>query len=131
MADNSRLAPNQLRALARLRAPEGFAVAGRMDLAAMKLAAISHRGLRRDFWDAHEIFTRGGVSIDQALEAYLKRFGKAEPDHVLRSLTFFDDTEQEAMMPAGLTPEHWRTIQEYFLAEVPNVVRTRALVTQG
>lgn len=110
--------------------PEGFAVAGRMDLAVMKLAAIAHRGLRRDFWDLHELVTRGGVSLDSALDAYLRRFGKAEPDlyHVLRSLTFFDDAEQEPLMPAGLTPAHWMAIQQYFLLEAPNVLRTRTRV---
>ncbi len=107
--------------------PEGFAVAGRMDLAVMKLAAIAHRGLRRDFWDLHELITRGGVSLDSALDAYLRRFGKAEPDlyHVLRSLTFFEDAEQEALMPAGLTTAHWEPLRQYFLTEAPKMLRAR------
>lgn len=109
--------------------PEGFSVAGKLDLTVMKLAAIAHRGLRRDFWDLHELLTRGGVSLNSALDAYLARFGKAEPDlyHVLRSLTFFDDAEQEALMPAGLTAAHWETVRQYFLAEAPNAFRTRVL----
>lgn len=107
--------------------PAGFSVAGKLDLAVMKLAAIAHRGLRRDFWDLHELITRGGVSLEPALDAYLKRFGKAEPDlyHVLRSLTFFDDAEQEALMPAGLTATHWEAIRQYFLAEAPKSLRVR------
>lgn len=94
----------------------------------MKLAAIAHRGLRRDFWDLHELITRGGVSLDPALDAYLRRFGKAEPDlyHVLRSLTFFDDAEQDALMPAGLTVAHWKAVQPYFLTEAPAVLRARS-----
>lgn len=92
----------------------------------MKLAAIAHRGLRRDFWDLHELITRGGLSLDSALDAYVRRFGKAEPElyHVLRSLTFFDDAEQEALVPAGLTAAHWETIRQYFLMEAPNMLRT-------
>jgi hypothetical protein len=31
--------------------PEGFPVASPLDLAAMQLAAIATRGIRRDFWD--------------------------------------------------------------------------------
>jgi hypothetical protein len=108
--------------------PQGFAVAARLDLAVMKLAAIAHRGLPRDFWDEYELLTRGHVRLDGVLDAYLRRFGKAEPDlyHVLRSLTFFEDAEQEPLMPIGLTDVHWRAIQQYFMVEAPKVLRARA-----
>jgi hypothetical protein len=57
--------------------PEGFPVAGLLDLATMKLAVIARRGLRRDFWDLHEIFLSGRVSLEQALDGYVRRFGKS------------------------------------------------------
>jgi hypothetical protein len=107
--------------------PEGFAVAGLLDLAVMKVAAIAHRGLRRDFWDAHELLIRGGLSLGHLLDAYLRRFGKTEPElyHVLRSLTFFDDAQHEPIMPAGLTSAHWETIRQYFLTVAPETLRAR------
>jgi hypothetical protein len=108
--------------------PEGFTVAGQLDLAAMKLVAIAHRGLRRDFWDLHELLTTGNIRIGDALDAYLKRFRKSEPDlyHVLRSLTFFDDAEREPAMPLGLTTDHWSIIRDYFLAAAPQALLHRA-----
>jgi hypothetical protein len=118
MANATRLAPEQSRALARLKL---------LDLAVMKLAAIAHRGLRRDFWDAHELLTRGGLQLDTVLAGYLQRFGKTEPDlyHVLRSLTFFDDADREPVMPAGLSLEHWQVIRDYFLGEAPAALQRR------
>jgi hypothetical protein len=107
--------------------PEGFPVAGLLDLATMKLAAIARRGLRRDFWDLYEVNQQGGVSLDDALEAYTHRFGKAEPDlyHVLRSLTYFADAEAEPILPSGLTPEHWQTIKSHFERAAPEALLAR------
>jgi hypothetical protein len=42
--------------------PAGFLVAGLLDLATNKLAAIAKRGLLRDFWDLHEI-GKSGVTL--------------------------------------------------------------------
>jgi hypothetical protein len=84
--------------------PEGFPVATLLDLAVMKLAAIASRGIHRDFWDLHEILTRSQITLDRALDAYIKRFGVKKSDvyHVLEALTYFHDAEQEPR-PRGLT----------------------------
>lgn len=101
--------------------PEGFPTAGALDLAVMKLAAIARRGLYRDFWDLHALMIDGGISLESSLEAYKRRFGKTEPDlyHVVRALTYFDDAERAALMPSGLTPEHWQAIRTRFETEAP------------
>lgn len=106
--------------------PEGFPVAALLDLAAMKLAAIASRGIRRDFWDLHEILTQSPITLNRALDAYVNRFGvkKADLYHVLRALTYFDDAESEPT-PKGLTEKHWRTITAYFSEQAPKVLRKR------
>jgi hypothetical protein len=111
---------------AALAGPERFPVAGLRDLAAMKLAAIARRGLRRDFWDLHAI-AEASVSLRDAASAYLARFGKAEADlyHVLRCLTYFDDAERDPVFPAGLTRAHWEAIKAYFRRSGPAVITTR------
>ncbi len=83
----------------------------------MKLAAASRRGIRRDFWDLFEICRSGSVTLDSALGSYSRRFGVKESDlyHVVRSLTFFDDAEADALMPAGLTSAHWEAIRAWFI----------------
>lgn len=95
--------------------PSRFPVAGLRDLAAMKLAAIARRGIRRDFWDLYEIVVRTSVTLPVAIQAYLAKFGAAESDiyHVVKALSYFGDAEAEPP-PAGLTPSKWATIVEYF-----------------
>jgi len=102
---------------------EGMPVAGLRDLAAMKLAAVSKRGIRRDFWDLHEIVTRS-FALGAAVEAYQRRFAQVRPEmyHVIRSLTFFGDAEVDPIFPAGLTPQHWTAIKTYFRAEAPRLL---------
>jgi hypothetical protein len=105
------------------RGPEGFPIAGLLDLATMKLAAISMRGIYRDFWDLHEIMTRSSVTLAAGLDAYVQRFGVAKADlyHVLRSLTYFTDAEKERL-PRGLSQSHWRAIKLFFEEEAPGAL---------
>ena len=104
--------------------PGGMAVAGLLDLATMKLSAISRRGIRRDFWDLFEITTRGGVPLQAAAEAYVRAFGVKESDlyHVLRALTYFDDADAEVVFPVGLGEPLWTAIQQHFRTEAPRVL---------
>lgn len=95
--------------------PRGWPVAGLLDLATMKLAAIAKRGLRRDFWDLKAI-VEAGITLPDAGEAYVRRFGKAESDlyHVWRSLTYFDDAERDPAFPLGMTQRKWEAIRRFF-----------------
>lgn len=107
--------------------PGGFPMAGLEDLAAMKLAAIARRGIRRDFWELYEIAHSGGVSLPHALDSYVRRFGVRQSDlyHLLRSLTYFDDAEADAIMPDGLTQEHWNEIRAWSTKEAVECLRAR------
>jgi hypothetical protein len=101
----------------------GLGLAGLRDLAAMKLAAISRRGLRRDFWDLREVL-RSGLTLRECCEAYRQRFGVREADlyHVLRALTYFADAEKDPVLPAGLDASGWTAIKVFFLAEAPKLL---------
>lgn len=103
--------------------PEGWPTAGLRDLAAMKLAAISRRGLRRDFWDLEEM-VRSGLTLVDAGAAYRARFGRAEADlyHVARALTFFDDAERDAIMPEGMSARRWTEIKRFFESRAAELV---------
>ena len=111
------------------RGTEGVPVAGLADLAAMKLAAIARRGLRRDFWDLHAITTGSRVGLGVAVRAYSRKFGTSEPDlyPVLQSLLFFDDAEAKPSMPRGLSTAGWAAIRQYFERAVPPMLRGRGL----
>jgi hypothetical protein len=100
--------------------PEGVLVAGERDLATMKLAAVSQRGIRRDFWDLYELLHHG-ISLGEALDFYATRFGTSHSDlyHVLRALTYFDDAERDQVMPMGMTNADWHKIRTYFEHAAP------------
>jgi hypothetical protein len=104
--------------------PAGLPVAGLIDLATMKLSAVARRGLRRDFWDLETLITRGGVTLQTAADAYLRRFGVKEADlyAVLRSLTYFADAESDPIWPAGLDDAKWRTLRAFFEREAPRLL---------
>lgn len=54
-----------------------FPVASLEDLAVMKLSAIARRGIRRDFWDLHAIVASGALSLESALQGFVRRYGVA------------------------------------------------------
>lgn len=98
------------------RGPEGLRVASLRDLAAMKLAAIAKRGVRRDYWDLYEILTRTRLTLGAACRDYTRKFGVSESDlyHVLRALSWFEDAEADPTAPRGLTDKKWCEIREWF-----------------
>lgn len=108
--------------------PADFATADLLDLATMKLSAIARRGIRRDFWDLYAITTRSQVTLDDALDAYVRRFARSESDlyHVLRALTYFDDAEAETAPLEGMTDALWSQVRSYFEREAPGALRRRA-----
>jgi len=107
-----------------LPGPLAVPTAQELDLAAMKLATVSTRGIRRDFWDLYAL-GRAGIALDDAMDAYVRRFGRARSDlyHVARSLTWFGDAEAADEWPAGLDDELWQDIKAWFEAEAPGVLR--------
>ena len=103
--------------------PWGLLVADPDDIAAMKLAAVAGRGSRKDFVDlyayAHEI-----APLEQALARFRDKYRgvTVDPYHLLRSLTFFEDAEAEAMLDLliGVT---WDEIKRFFRGEATRLVR--------
>lgn len=107
--------------------PDHFPTASLEDLATMKLSAVSRRGIRRDFWDLYEMFSRGTPPLDRALDSYLRRYGVKESDlyHVLKALTYFDDAEADALLPLGLTNQRWNEIKSWFADHTRDALRAR------
>jgi predicted nucleotidyltransferase component of viral defense system len=103
--------------------PWGLRVADPDDIAAMKLAAVAGRGSRKDFVDlyvyAHEI-----APLEQALARFRDKYRgvTVDPYHLLRSLTFFEDAQAEAM-PDLLLRVTWDEIKAFFRAEATRLVR--------
>ena len=87
---------------------DGLRLASCRDIAAMKLAAITNRGTKKDFVDL--AFLLDCFSLDDMLAFYLQKFSDGSIFPVLKSLVFFDDAEEDPM-PNMLKPCDWETVK--------------------
>ncbi len=60
----------------------------------MKLLAIAQRSRRRDFVDLHAILATGRT-LDDLLDLFVAKYPKGSVPHLLRSLVYFDEAEQD------------------------------------
>lgn len=90
------------------------------DISAMKIAAISERGTKRDFVDLYFILQK--VPLSQVLTFYDKKYKKLASNlvHIRKSLVYFDDAEEEAM-PKMLEKVSWPKIKKFFEKEIQKI----------
>jgi len=102
---------------------EGIPIAGILDIAAMKVIAISQRGLKRDFVDLYFILQE--KPFYQIAEHMLKRFGaeRVPPVHIGKSLVYFADADGNPE-PAYLLGKavKWDVIKKFFRQHVKQFV---------
>jgi hypothetical protein len=99
-----------------------FDLADPRDIALMKLAAISARGSRKDLIDLYAIL-RGGLSLEHFFNWLPTKYGDGRVNtyRVLKSLTYFEDVEREAM-PQMLEPLDWVECKNFFIREAHAIV---------
>jgi len=73
---------------------KGIRMASLPDIAAMKIAAITQRGSKKDFIDLYCLLKH--FTLEEILEFYNQKISDGNSWLALRSLTFFDDAEQQA-----------------------------------
>ena len=76
----------------------------------MKLSAIAQRGSRKDFVDTYAL----GIEyrpLREMIGLYRRKYSVEDMVHVLYSLAYFDDAEQERM-PKMVWKTDWRVIKE-------------------
>ena len=89
-------------------------IACKKDIAAMKLAAISSRGSKKDFVDM--FFLLKEFSLDQMLGFYKEKYGESEENIycTLKGLVYFEDANEEKM-PKMFIEVPWREIKKQIL----------------
>lgn len=88
---------------------DGIRLAQIKDIAAMKLAAVTNRGRKKDFVDV--AFLLDLLSMDEMLGLYQRKYPDGLKLFVMRSLVYFNDAEDEPM-PVMLKPLDWETAKE-------------------
>ncbi len=87
---------------------EGIKLASREDIAAMKLAAVTGRGSKKDFFDINLLLLE--FSLAQMLTFYNTKYADGSEFLVLKSLCYFDDADQEED-PVMLSAISWEEIK--------------------
>jgi len=87
------------------------------DIGAMKIIAISQRGKKRDFFDLYWI-CNNIQSLSRNIKTMQKCYLVKQNDgHILKSLTYFDDAEQDSD-PVLNFKVSWKEVKEFFRKEV-------------
>ena len=102
---------------------DGIPVAGILDIAAMKVIAISQRGLKRDFVDLYFILRE--KPFHRIAEHMVKRFGpeRVPPLHIGKSLVYFADADGNPE-PAYIKGKSvkWVEVKKFFQQHVKQFV---------
>jgi len=96
---------------------KGINVADILDIACMKVDAISSRGTKRDFIDLYFICQKT-KPLREILSLYIKKYSSAKFNklHILKSLIYFEDSEEDAM-PEMLEEVSWEEVKKFFVGK--------------
>ncbi len=92
-----------------------------IDIAVMKIMAISQRGRKRDFFDLYWC-----AKNLEPLEKIISRLKKQYPKiihnyhHILKSLVYFADAENDPEPRINFNAD-WKSVKKFFLNEVPAI----------
>ena len=101
-------------------------IADLRDIAAMKIEAISSRGIKRDFMDLYFI-CQSGIALKEILDLYDRKYQqhKSNTIHILKSLIYFVDADATAV-PKMLKTVDWKKVKRFFEDEVKNYLLSAA-----
>jgi predicted nucleotidyltransferase component of viral defense system len=96
----------------------GIRLAGLRDIAAMKIAAITNRGSKKDFIDIY--FLLNHFSLKEMMNLYLDKYPDGSEFLAYKSLVYFADANAQ-VMPKMLIPTMWEEVTEKITAEVKQI----------
>lgn len=94
---------------------DGIRLADTKDIAAMKLAAITGRGTKKDFIDFYYLLKE--YSLSEMVTFYENKYADGSVFLVIKSLTYFDDADRE-QKPIMLHPISWEKIKKTITSAV-------------
>jgi len=88
------------------------------DIAAMKIAAITNRGSKKDFIDIY--FLLNHFSLKEIMDLYLEKYPDGSSFLAYKSLSYFVDAENQ-IMPKMLIPTKWEDVKKRIIEEVRKI----------
>ena len=94
---------------------DGIRLADNKDIAAMKLAAITGRGTKKDFIDLYYLLKQ--FTLKEMLSFYENKYSDGSVFLVMKSLTYFDDADRE-QSPVMLHQLDWTEVKTTIISTV-------------
>lgn len=95
---------------------EGIRLLRPADIGAMKLMAIAGRGRKRDFFDLY--FLLNLYTLDELVQFYLRKYHDGSELMVARSLTYFDDADEDDDFKLLSEQVSWEKVKKTILKAV-------------
>jgi len=102
---------------------DSIRIASLPDIAAMKLNAISGRGLKKDFWDIAALLR--GFTLEQMIGFFQAKYSTQDAWHLVKSLGYFDDAEKDQTVILSIWPLTWRDVKQMIIEATGNYLRNR------
>jgi predicted nucleotidyltransferase component of viral defense system len=99
---------------------QNIQMASKADIGAMKLNAITGRGSLKDFIDLYYLFEE--FSLKELFNFYNLKYAEGSEFLVLKSLTYFEDAEQDEM-PLMTSKLSWEKMKSKIKKEVRNYMK--------
>lgn len=113
---------SQLKQLAKPTSIAGLEIASLQDLMAMKIKVMAERGEMRDYFDVKSIDEDGGISVEEGIELFVKRYSVNPSSdtlpHLYKAMGDLSDVEADESLPIG-KPE----LQAWWSARQVRVLR--------
>jgi hypothetical protein len=109
--------------IGKMKEADGVPIAGVIDIASMKIIAISQRGAKRDFFDLY--FVLQDTPFRKVAENMIKRFGadRVNPVHIGKSLVYFSDADVDPEPRlSGKEKPSWDKVKKFFVENVRQMV---------
>ncbi|MEZ4771749.1 MAG: nucleotidyl transferase AbiEii/AbiGii toxin family protein [Bacteroidia bacterium] len=99
---------------------DGLRLYSLADIAAMKLAAITGRGKKRDFFDLFFLLKK--YSLGEILDFYQRKYPDGSVFLVAKSLVYFEDADTDED-PILLEDAEWEMVKQRIRQEVKNLYK--------
>ena len=99
---------------------EKIRMASLKDLAAMKLNAVSGRGVKKDFWDVAALCKV--FSLEEMIGFFQQKYAQSDSWHLLKSLSYFLDADNDPTPIRALDGTTWQGVKSTIQREVNKLI---------
>lgn len=93
-----------------------------LDIAVMKIIAISQRGRKRDFFDLYWICQNARPLYDILLRVHKQYSVSQNIVHILKALVYFEDAESDPE-PEIYFDANWKKVKSFFIKEILKIAK--------